>query len=64
MRLEPVTIQLLQECFEDQKCCRCARPAVRLARKRFYCDHHFPLHRTDAEVARRVYKHPRFSGRN
>jgi hypothetical protein len=64
MRLEPDTVQLLRECFDRQTCCQCPRPAVRLARKRFYCDDHFPRHRSHADGDRRVYKHPRFSGRN
>ena len=57
MSLEGQTWQKIQECFAGQKCCRCGRPAVRLVRRRFYCERHFP-YRESQPGEKRVYRHP------
>ena len=61
MALEDQTWRKIQECFAGQRCCRCGQPAVRLVRRRFYCEHHFPYQGSQPGEKERVYRHP--SGR-
>ena len=42
MMLDGETVRRMAACFAGRTCCRCGRTAVRLAHRRFYCDHHFP----------------------
>jgi hypothetical protein len=57
MGLERETLRRMAECFGGRACCRCGRPAERLARHHFYCSSHFPRPRTGAgEPPPTVYK--------
>jgi hypothetical protein len=57
MSLDSETIRRLAECFGRRSCCRCGRPAERLANSRYYCGSHFPRHRVArVEPSRKVYK--------
>jgi hypothetical protein len=57
MSLESETLRRLAACFGRRRCCRCDRPAERLAHNRFYCGGHYPRQRFAAEEpARKVYK--------
>jgi hypothetical protein len=55
MKLEGATVRRMAECFAGRACCRCGHPAARLARRRFYCDRHFPRGKPGAEVPK-VYR--------
>jgi len=41
MGFDPQTELRLRELFGGRRCCRCGRPAARLARDRFFCERHF-----------------------
>jgi hypothetical protein len=59
MALEGQTLRRMAECFGGHACCRCRRPAERLARNRFYCARHFPCRPAGDPSPPRVYKcHP------
>jgi hypothetical protein len=57
MGLERETLRRMAECFGGHTCCRCGRPAERLAGHRFYCGRHFPLDRSlKGEPSPTVYR--------
>jgi hypothetical protein len=41
MGFDPQTEERLRELFGGRRCCRCGRPAARLAHDRFFCERHF-----------------------
>jgi hypothetical protein len=41
MGFDPQTEARLRELFGGRRCCRCGRPAARLAHDHFYCERHF-----------------------
>jgi hypothetical protein len=57
MGLERETKRRLREIFRGEVCCKCGRPATRLARKQFYCDHHFPYGKKNG--GDKSYRHPK-----
>jgi hypothetical protein len=54
--LESETVRRMAACFAGRVCCKCGRPALRLAHARFYCERHFPPARDRREEAPRVYR--------
>jgi hypothetical protein len=57
MGLHKNTRRRLQELFRGRTCCKCDRPATRLARDQYYCDRHFPYGKKDDGT--RSYRHPK-----
>jgi hypothetical protein len=57
MGLDRDTKRRLREMFHREVCCRCGAAATRLARKRFYCDRHFPYLRKSG--GDQPYRHPK-----
>lgn len=52
MGLHPETEQRMRELFGGRSCCRCGRPAARLAGGRFFCTTHFPYRQVRSGGAR------------
>ena len=61
MPLEETTLTLIKETFDGQKCCKCKEPATRMARRKFYCAHHYPVPRQSSVELMKTHRHPSFT---